>query len=184
MIFIFKVAMNKQRFQELSDEELTQALFGPMIHRYKEEQLLGHDFMDIYQQMTKGQQAFFVFQTYYIHASSSLTEFYWWSVYYVAERGRWKGLLSGLNYFGEDELVQILQQVEQILLEFGHPVTLDDFNISRDQLHQRPKLLKAIETVEEPFQIAVKNTLQRIMSYIRSHPEEFVTWEEDHTQVG
>ncbi|RUT33504.1 hypothetical protein EJP77_07605 [Paenibacillus zeisoli] len=163
----------------LGDEELGQACFDPLIQRYKEEQTLGNDLTILFNQLTRGQQALFVFQTHYVHASESLTEFYWWSAYFLATGMRWTGLKSSLGYFGEDELLDILESTEKVLVETGHPRSLEQFDLSRDHLHQHPKLLASIEVLEERYQEVVPGVRKRIAAYIRSHPEEFIQLEED-----
>lgn len=168
------VKMNRQTFHLLEDSELIQACFDPLIQRYKEEQQLGNDFIPLFNQLSQGQQAMFVFQTYYVHAVESLTEYYWWSAYYLATVKRWIGLKSGLRYFGENELLRVLEETEKVLIETNHPLKLEEFELSRDHLHQHPKLLASIEMLEEKFQELVPGTLKRIAAYIRSHPEQFI----------
>lgn len=173
------VHMNRRTFHLLGDEELGQACFDPLIQRYKEEQTLGNDFTTLFNQLTRGQQALFVFQTYYLHATESLTEYYWWSAYYLATEKRWAGLKASLRYFGEDELLDILESTEKVLIDTGHPLNLEQFDLSRDHLHQHPKLLASIEVLEERYQEVVPDVVRRIAAYIRSHPDEFIHLEED-----
>ncbi|GIP22052.1 hypothetical protein [Paenibacillus sp. J22TS3] len=168
------VKMNRQTFHLLRDDELIEACFNPLIQRYKEEQLLGNDFTPMFNQMTPGQMAMFVFQTYYIHAAESLKEYYWWSAYYLATGERWTGLKSSLKFFGEDELLRVAEETERVLVDSNHPLSFEGFDLSRDHLHQHPKLLASIEALEEKFQDIVPGTIGRIAAYIRQHPEEFI----------
>ncbi|USB33056.1 hypothetical protein [Paenibacillus sp. YPG26] len=171
--------MNRRTFQLLGDDELGQACFDPLIRRYKEVQTLGDDLNSLFGQLTRGQQALFVFRTHYLHAVESLTEFYWWSAYFLATEKRWTALKASLRYFGEEELLDILESTEKVLVDTGHPRKLEEFDLSRDHLHQHPKLLASIERLEEKYQDAVPGAVGRIAAYIRKHPDEFIHWEED-----
>lgn len=177
------VHMNRVTFRLLNDEELGKACFDPLIQRYKEEQTLGNDLTNLFNQLTRGQQALFVFQTHYLHASESLTEYYWWSAYFLATGARWSGLKASLRFFGEDELLDILESTEKVLVETGHPLSLEQFDLSREHLHQHPKLLASIEVLEERYQEVVPGVVKRIAAYIRSHPDEFIHMEEDSLTI-
>ncbi|MNL88414.1 hypothetical protein D3C87_2181050 [compost metagenome] len=70
-----------------------------------------------------------------------------------------------------------------MLVETGHPLSLEQFDLSREHLHQHPKLLASIEVLEERYQEVVPGVVKRIAAYIRSHPDEFIQMEEDSLTI-
>lgn len=82
----------------LTQEAICKACFEPLILVYKNrmaEQSIGDKTMvkeQFYKELTKGQRALFVFKVYYDHASESLTEFYWWSAYFMAQTKIWSAI--------------------------------------------------------------------------------------------
>jgi hypothetical protein len=77
------VKIRRQEFDSLEDAALGRACFEPIIPKIR-----GKDNVvkaQVYKQLTTGQQALFMFNAYYNHASNSLAEFYWWTAYYPAQ---------------------------------------------------------------------------------------------------
>ncbi|MGM0879160.1 MAG: hypothetical protein ACQEWV_32110 [Bacillota bacterium] len=92
------VKMKRQKLDMLTQEAICKACFEPLILVYKNrmaEQSIGDKTMvkeQFYKELTQGQRALFVFKVYYDHASESLTEFYWWSAYFMAQTKIWSAI--------------------------------------------------------------------------------------------
>jgi hypothetical protein len=175
--------MNSRELDSLPKDGLSYVCFEPLIQAYKarvSEQSTGDGSTvkeQFYKELTNGQQALFSFHIYYNHASKSLTEFYWWNAYFMAQPTTWSAIKSGLNYFGGGTMLHILGDVEVTLKESNHPVSLDGFNVTREDMMRDQNLLDSIKLLHAAFVEASPATLQLINAGIHNNLNEFITIE-------
>jgi len=90
-VIILIINVKEEDF-EFNSFSLSQRCFEPLIKIYKvrmsEETNIGVK-EHFYEELTEGQRALFMFNVYYNHISESLTEFYWWSAYFMAQPKSW-----------------------------------------------------------------------------------------------
>ncbi|MEH6943653.1 hypothetical protein [Bacillus sp. JJ722] len=174
------IAMKKQEFDLLTANDLSQGCFVPLIKIYKRrvaEQSIddpAHIKEMFYKQLNKGQQALFMFYTYYNHASKSPVEFYWWSAYFMAQRKSWSAIKSSAIFFEDESLLQLLEMIEIELKRYNHPETLEYFTITRDELNQNHELQASIYKLHSIFDTTTPLTIRQINKYIEKNLKEFV----------
>ncbi|NEW04435.1 hypothetical protein GK047_00150 [Paenibacillus sp. SYP-B3998] len=174
------VKMRLEEFNALDDEALGAACVEPIIKAYKEIQTRGDNFSTgLFKELSRGQQALFVFRAYYNHAIKSDADFYWWSAYFIAQPERWTGLKSGLRFFGNHTTIHILENMEWILEKRNHPMSLDNFNVSAADLNNDPELKSSVSPLYENLREAVLLTHELIGICIRNNPSDFIQIELD-----
>ncbi|MBC6974875.1 hypothetical protein H9I32_21545 [Bacillus sp. Xin] len=178
------VKMKRQEFDQLAQEAIFKACFEPLILVYKNrvaKQNTGDKTMvkeQFYKELTKGQRALFVFKVYYDHASESLAEFYWWSAYFMAQPKIWSAIKAGLQYFGDDVMLLMLEKIEVILKKHNHPSSLEGFTITREELDRNKELLASIGPLHVTFDETAPLTIKIISEYVRNNQREFVQIED------
>ncbi|KFM90145.1 MULTISPECIES: hypothetical protein [Bacillus] len=105
--------------------------------------------------LNRSQQALCMFRVFYDHAKDSAQEFYSWVSYLLQAPGYWTGVTGALRYFGDENLLKLLEDTKQVIEINGH--NADTMN----ELYER-------------FQGIVSGSLKRISSFIRSNPQDFV----------
>ncbi|TWJ44965.1 hypothetical protein CHCC5027_0851 [Bacillus paralicheniformis] len=75
--------------------------------------------------------------------------------YLLQAPGYWTGVTGALRYFGDENLLKLLEDTKQVIEINGH--NADTMN----ELYER-------------FQGIVSGSLKRISSFIRSNPQDFV----------
>jgi hypothetical protein len=174
------IKMRRDTFNGLDDEALGTACVDPIIKAYKEIQTRGDDFSTgLYKDLSRGQQALFVFRAYYNHVMKSDANFYWWSAYFMAHPGRWTGLKSGLRFFCDSTTIHVLESMEEILIKRDHPRSLENLDVSADDLNHDPVLMSSVSPLYDNLREAVLITHRTIGSYIRNNPNDFVQFETD-----
>lgn len=178
------VHMKRQEFDSLAHETLYKACFEPLILVYKNriaKQTIENSSMvqeQFYKQLTNGQRALFVIQVYYDHASTSLTEFYWWSSYFMAQPKIWSAIKAGLQYFGDDTMFQLIEEIEVVLKKHNHPSSLKEFTVTRKDLDDNKELLASISPLHVTFDKIAPLTIQIINENIRNNQREFIQIED------
>ncbi|WP_416828807.1 hypothetical protein [Ectobacillus polymachus] len=176
--------VKREEYSSLTQEALCNVCFNPLIQAYKER--MADQTIDdsskikeqFYDELTIGQQSLFSFHVYYDHAIKSLDEFYWWSAYFLAQPKIWSAIKSGLKYFGDDKMLQLLENVETVLKRYNHPSSLEEFNITREDILRDKELLASISPLHNIFNEAAPLTLQIISNYIRDNVKEFLMVED------
>lgn len=169
------VQLRRDAFNALDDEALGAACVEPIIKAYKDIQTRGEDFSTgLYKELSRGQQALFVFRAYYNHAIKSEADFYWWSAYFMAQPGRWAGLKHALLFFDDRTTIHVLESTEEILRNRNHPRGLENFDVSASDLNDDPELRSSVKPLYDRFKEAVSTTHGSIGAYIRNHPHDFV----------
>ncbi|WP_274469638.1 MULTISPECIES: hypothetical protein [unclassified Paenibacillus] len=165
-----------QDWESWNDETLVSACFAPLIRLYKQLSSGDGDVAGLYRQMSSGQQALFMFQTYYLHAMKSAEELYWWSAYFMAQGERWAALKAKMRELGDSEFITLLQEVEDYLRTREHPYELSEFAaVSREDLRSDKELCRFIESAYKRLQQVSDGTIRRLADWIRSAPHVFLT---------
>lgn len=172
--------MEKRNFVLLSDDELGAACFKPLIEIYKS-QVANQSLKDqthikenFYRQLNESQQALFMFYTIFNHIRKSVAEFYWWNAYFMAQPKSWAALKRGMQFFKDDDFLLLLEEIEEELKRHNHPITIESFQITRDELDRNEKLFISIKALYEQFVEISPSTVHKINQYIKENLIDFV----------
>ncbi|CAM4410978.1 hypothetical protein FHS16_001051 [Paenibacillus endophyticus] len=169
--------MQREIFDRMDDKSLLTACFTPLIQTYKEVSSKNGNIAGFYDKLTSGQQALFVFKTYYSHVIESVQELYWWSAYFLAHEARWTALNEKVRQLGDLQLFSLLQDIEVMLRTRNHPILLADItDISRADLETDTELRIYFESAYVRFAQASIGTMERLSATIRHSPDSFVAW--------
>lgn len=127
-----------------------------------------------YEELTEGQRALFMFYVYYNHVSKSLIEFYWWSAYFMAQPKNWAALKACFRYFNDESFLLLLEKIEQELKRHNHPITLENFTITRDELNQNKDLQASFESLYVIFESIYPTTIKKVNNLIEKNLQEFI----------
>lgn len=171
--------MKREAFEAFDNEALEAACVDPIIKAYKKIQTEGGDFSTgLYKELSRGQQALFVFRAWYNHAVKSDADFYWWSAYFMAQPERWSGLKKSLLFFEDRAILLVIERMEEILNKRNHPRSLDNFDVSfNDDLNNDPKLMSSVIQLFLNLHEAASTTHTLISAWIRNNPNEFMQFE-------
>ncbi|WP_164985263.1 hypothetical protein [Ammoniphilus sp. CFH 90114] len=128
----------------------------------------------VYSELTPSQQDLFMFYAYYNHAKHSLAEYYWWTAYYLAQPKIWTEIKLRLRNFGDENIVGLLEETEEVLQKWSHPRSMESFDVSVNDLENDSLLRESLSPLYSHFQKITPFTLNQIGIYIRKHPEEFI----------
>jgi len=106
------ITMKRQMIDSLDDHALPWACIEPVI-----QQIRGKNFMmksQVYIQLTTGQRALLMFQVLYGHTHNGIAEFYDHTSYFLAEPGIWDQFKDGMKYFGENTMLQLIEEMEEM----------------------------------------------------------------------
>jgi len=163
------VTLSKIKFNSLSDADLCWACIEPSILAYKQSK--GIDFTEShYRNLSKGQQALFMYTVYFKHALSSKEEFYWWTVHLLIFRNAWTELKKALQFFNDQAMIHQLEQ-------FISHIQSWDIEGENPSLSLLKKDLVLQSMVVSSFNAAQKlsqQTTSSISNYIRHHVSEFI----------
>lgn len=168
-------SISKEHVIAMEDRELVAACFAPMIQAYKEAETAGESFGEGgYGTLSRGQQALFALWAYRIHAEKSEDDLYWWTAYFMAQPKRWESVKAGLRYFGDAGTIAVLQQMEAVLVQRGHPRSLAGFDVSFDDLRQDSELAGTAAGLYHRLLEGLPKTTALIGGYIKRHASEFI----------
>lgn len=180
---ILRPGMKHQEVELLTQEELCNACFSPLIQAYKASMAAQMSNSDteikeqFYSKLTVGQKSLFSFYVYYNHAIKSLEEFYWWSAYFLAQPPVWSAIKAAFNYFEDERMLKLFERVEEVLKSFNHPLSLDTFTITREQLADNKELLACISPLHHEFNQLSPLTITIISHHIRANLNAFIVIE-------
>ncbi|MBD8497511.1 hypothetical protein [Paenibacillus arenosi] len=159
---------------ELDDRQLVDTCFNPLIQAFKQVRIHNGDEAAFYDELTRGQQALFIFRVYYDHAMVSQEELYWWSAYFYAQPRKWSALKRGIEYLHAEDAFQLVTDIEHLLATREFPRQIDNFTITMKDLESDPPLLTAFEHYYTKFQQLSDAAIQHAAQYIRGNLDEFV----------
>jgi hypothetical protein len=172
------IKMNRSTFDFLKDTDLPKACFDPIIPLIRAK---GMDVKEeVYSQLTEGQEALFLYNAYFNHASKSLAEFYWWSAYYYAQPKIWSALRFALHYFQTYDLNQLLTEIEANLEVRDYPRNLETYKAAYNDLDHNQDLLDDFTALFSKLNSMTPGFQQTIGEVIRYNPSEFIHLEEEN----
>lgn len=168
------IELQSAAFQDKNSDALIAACFAPLIAAYKEiESRGGHSRQELFNRLTDDQRALFVFRAYSVHATESPADLYWWSAYFMAQPGRWDAVLGALRYFKAEAMLAVLADTEAELRSRNHPLRLDRFDASLQDLERDAGLRASIEPLYARLLPAASAASNTIANAIRSNPDGF-----------
>ena len=129
-------------------------------------------------QLTPGQRALFLFRVLYDHAGTSAGDLYCWISYLLGESQTWLAIKAGSRYFGDDEMLQLLEALEKVLGGRRHQEDGERRDVLPWDLDDDPELFASVSSLNARFHEIVPNTIKLMGVYIRNHPGEFVLIED------
>jgi len=168
------VEMKRDYFDSLQPDQLGRACIEPVLLplRGKNPSVKA----ETYQQLTVGQRALFMFHVWHDHAQGSAVEFYCWLAYTRQEFSYWIGIQAGLRFFGQDKMITLLEEMSDIVEERNQKLGKTMEAVSPQDLEDDPVLSESVNRLYTFYQNLVPETILTIHSYIRSHPDEFVSF--------
>lgn len=130
---------------------------------------------NFYKELNEGQRALFMFYTFYNHACKSILEFYWWSAYFMAQPKTWSAIKAGIIFFDDKAFLQLIEDVEKELKKHNHPDTIEQFQVTRDDLGHNQQLKSSIETIYSSFKKTSPLSISKINNYVEQNFEEFIS---------
>lgn len=152
------VTVNRKDFEALNDVSLIWTCIEPAM-----QQARGKNFVvksEVYSHLTTGQRALFMVQMLCGHISGGVEEFYSHLSYLLSNNGVWSQLKKGMQYFGDSDMVQILEKMDMVY----QSLKTEEFKESTEQYNVLNKSLGA----------ALPLTINRVAAYIRDNEDEFV----------
>ncbi|WP_223069433.1 hypothetical protein [Paenibacillus caui] len=169
------VTMKQADFDTMSDERLGWACVESTLLSIR-----GKDVATKTQAITslnRSQQALCMFRVFYDHAKDSASEYYSWVSYLLQAPGYWPGVIGGLRYFGDENMIQLLEETKLVIEERNHKLNKQiDFASFKD-LEQDRELSETVDRLYVKFREIVPHSMKRISTFIRSNQQDFVTIE-------
>ncbi|GAX89647.1 hypothetical protein EFBL_1271 [Effusibacillus lacus] len=132
----------------------------------------------VYNQLTHGQRALFMFRVLFDHASHSLDEFYSWISYLLAEPSTWGEVKTGLEVFQADAMLQILEEMEKFLQTRNRQGDFQSSEVTPQELADDSELFEYVNRLYINFLDISPATLKLISEFIQINPDEFVEFED------
>lgn len=167
-------AMARETFYTLSDERLGSACMEPtfMLIRGKSPEVKAA----VISGLNNGQRALCMFRVMYDHSCHSSAEYYAWISYILDQPGYWKSVMEGLRFFGDIELMDLLEETRESLEARNHRLGLNWGDAVLKDVETDPGLGELTGSLFAEFQQTSSRSLRRMAVYIRSHPDEFVVF--------
>ena len=158
------IEMQKEYFDSLPNEKIGHVCFEPMVPIYQRgmRQRGGQDIQgfrtEFYTSLSSGQQALFMFFSFYDHAIKSNGEFQHIAMLYLSER-IFSAVVKGAEYFKVESMQNLLLEIKKALSEQHETQNsrIDDFY---DRLRE-----------------IAPQTLTQMGAFIRDNPAEFISFE-------
>ena len=168
------VTMKRQKFNSFDPALLAWACMEPTL-----QQIHGINPIvksQVLAQLTPGQQALFLFRVLHDHAGTSAADLYYWISFLLGESQTWSAIKAALRYFGDDAMLQLLEEIESVLEARHHQGDAVQPEVLPWDLD--PKLLASLSPRNVTFQQVASISLKLMGVYIRKHPSEFVLIED------
>ncbi|GGH27328.1 hypothetical protein [Paenibacillus segetis] len=127
--------------------------------------------LEMYQQLNEGQKGIYLFYSFHNHVNS-IEEFYWFSGYYIIEIQSWHGIKSGVQYFKDIEMVELLDQIEGLIEKCKKEDGV--WQASPSDLERDTDLLQEVKELYEKYKRISGNTISQMNTYIVHNKEEFI----------
>lgn len=126
---------------------------------------------EMYQQLNEGQKGLYLFYSFHNHAKT-IEEFYWFSSYYILEIQSWSGIKSGVQYFKDFEMVDLLEQMEDLIMQRSEDMNKGQ-QVSPTDLEKDKGLLNAVTEYFAKYNELSEKTINRMNEWIIDHQEDF-----------
>ncbi|PWV99377.1 hypothetical protein DFQ01_11593 [Paenibacillus cellulosilyticus] len=166
------IEMKQAEFDSMSDERLGWSCVEPFLMSIRAKDTATKT--KVIRSLNPSQQALCMFKVFYGHARGSAHELYAWVAYLLHTPGYWQGVTKGLSFFGDDRMLQLLEDMRQFIVERKqgagdstefHPL----HNIEHDN-----ELTNRVVHFYARFQSLEHDSLKQISSFIRANPQDFV----------
>ncbi|WP_139998686.1 hypothetical protein [Paenibacillus paridis] len=127
---------------------------------------------DAYNRLNDAQKALYLFYAFHNH-TKTLAEFYWFASYFVSELKGWRELTKGLLFYGEEHLVLICNEMEQLVTAHNKQADGAWRQALASDLDHNKELLGHVTRLYEQYQPAAEKSIQRMNEYINNHSEQF-----------
>jgi len=131
----------------------------------------------MYSLLNEGQQALYLFYAFHNH-SNSISEFYWFTTYFMGDLKAWDGVKKGVRFFKGDELLSILKQWEQVINQKNRLADGSWREASPSDLDRDPELFEITESIHKEYQVLAREFIEDVNEYIRKNQEDFFEIEE------
>ncbi|RXZ80914.1 hypothetical protein EBB07_17035 [Paenibacillaceae bacterium] len=170
------VTMQKQQFESMSDERLGWACIAPTLQQIRGREIAVKT--AAIARLNKGQQALCMFRVLYDHAKNSAGEYYAWLACILDTPGYWEGVSGGLHFFDDQAMLDLLERTRVVIEARDRRPGVSLYDVSITDLDGDQELRSTITLLFEQFIDTAAHSLQQIAVYIRSHPQQFVLFEE------
>ncbi len=170
------VTMKRQVFNSLDHANLASTCIEPTL-----QQLHGINpavRSQVYAQLTPGQLALFMFRVLYDHAGNPAADLYCWASYLLSQANTWSAIKAGSRYFGDDAMLQLLEEIEGALEAKHQPGDAHRRDALPWDLDDDPQLFASMNQLNATFHEIAPTTLKLIGMYIQKNPSEFVLIED------
>lgn len=166
------IMINRKKLEELDDISLIWTCIEPTIQLIR-----GKSFAvktEAYTHLTTGQRALLMFQMLYGHTKNGVEEFFSHQAYLLLNKGVWSQLKKGMQYFGDYNMMQLLEQMD---IEFQNLKT-DEFNELVEQhsvlIDNKAESSVSMSILNQSFREALPSTIKQVANYIRNNSDEFI----------
>jgi hypothetical protein len=170
------VKMKHQEFNSLDPITLAQKCIEPTLQQLHAI-LPPTERWQIISQLTPGQQALFLFHVLYDHAGDSAADLYICVSQLLAEPHKWSAIKASSRYFGDDSMLQLLEQLEVTLQSRHQKESIEQAALPWD-LDRYPQLNTSLMQLNATYHEIALTSLKLMGTYIRNHPDEFVLLED------
>ncbi|WP_256757365.1 hypothetical protein [Cohnella sp. WQ 127256] len=157
--------------EDLQQDNLSWVCIEPMLLSVRGKNL--DEKSAVYNQLNEGQKALYLFYAYSNHVHT-ISEFYWFSTYFISELKAWNGLKSGVRFFKGHELLNILEHTERVIENKNKVAEGIWKDASPSDLETDNELLESIKPLFNAYQGLVQELIREMNSYIRNNKEEFL----------
>lgn len=164
----------KMPFQELMTMEMNQLgwkCVEPMLIQVRGKSPQVKE--EIYSRLSTAQKAIFLFFAFHNHVDSP-EDLYRYTHYYNTDVRIWPALLEGLRFYGDQELIEVLEATRRIIEE---KLMLPDGSWAEAGLHdleQDQILAGQLQTLYDSYRSCSVQSIHTINTYVSSHLDEFI----------
>ena len=166
------VKIRRNDFEVLNDVSLIWACIEPTIQLIR-----GKNFIvksEVYAHLTTGQQALLMFQVLYGHTTKGIEEFYSHLSYLLSNKGVWSQLKNGMQYFGDYEMLHILEKMDGIFQSLKTEKFIEAVEQHNVLIAKNPELSASMIILNQSLSDVFPSSIKRVATYIRKNPDEFV----------
>ncbi len=169
------ITVKRKDFEALNDVSLIWTCIEPAI-----QQVRGKNFAvksEVHAHLTAGQRALLMVQMLYGHTSKGVEEFYSHLSYLLSNKGVWSQLKKGIQYFGDYDMVQILEKMDMVFQRLN----TEEFKDSEEQhtilitdIDKNAELSASMSFLNKSLSDTLPLTIKLVATYIRNNADEFV----------